>query len=542
MEFSTQVKNKLAELPDKPGVYLMRDRTGKVIYVGKAISLRSRVRNYFQSSTLRDADPKIRGLIKSIQDFDILVLRNEAEAILTEGRMIKEYRPRYNTSFKDDKRFLMIVVDPTAPFPRLETCRLEKNDGREYFGPYASSAAGRAALDFCEKRFGLRHCSPREPGPTDHKHCLSDIVRHCSAPCIAKISRDAYAGRVREAMAFLGGERPDILRELDERMKSEAAARNFERAAVLRDLVFLLRKAVRRKINVIKTLEMKREDAWDGVLQLQRELKLGAPPRVIETFDISNISGTFATASMVCSVDGVPTRNRYRTFRIKTVQGIDDPAMMREAVSRRYSRLLEEKAALPDLVVCDGGITQLRAGREALDALGLQHLRAVGLAKRYEEIYWDISNTEPPLRLPQSCNAIKVLTQIRDEAHRFALTYHRKLREQRIRDSVLDEIPGIGDKRKEMLLQAFGSVDRLRRASPGEIVERVPGIGQVFARTVHEILHRGRVADDTEKDEIPILGELANLSTEMEFEAPAESPESYPEIPLPADVEDADDA
>lgn len=489
--FSDKIKSKLADLPDKPGVYLMRDRNGKVIYVGKAVSLRNRVRNYFQPSTLRDADPKIRGLIKSIQDFDFLELRNEAEAILTEGRMIKEYRPRYNTSFKDDKRFLMIAIDPAAPFPRLELCRLDKRDGRQYFGPYASAASARAAKDFLEKRFGLRQCRPVEPGPDDHRHCLADVIRLCSAPCVARITREAYRARVEEAAAFLRGERADILRELAEEMNTEAAAMNFERAATLRDLLFLLKRATRQRVRLTKTLEMKREDAWQGVQELQRELGLAAPPRVIETFDISNISGTHAVASMVASVDGVPTPRRYRMFRIRTVQGIDDPAMMHEAVLRRYKRILDEKGRLPDLVVCDGGITQLRAGRAALDSLGLQSLRAVGLAKRHEEIYHDPANQLAPLRLSHESNAIKVLQQIRDEAHRFALTYHRKLRDRKIRESVLDEIPGIGDRRKEQLLTEFGSVERIRRSTVADITRRVPGIGEAFATLVWETLNRG---------------------------------------------------
>jgi excinuclease ABC subunit C len=303
---------------------------------------------------------------------------------------------------------------------------------------------------------------------------------------------------VAEASAFLRGEKPEILRELGDDMQAASAALDFERAAVLRDLLFLLRRVVRQRVNLKKTLSMTREDAWQGVLDLQRELKLASPPRVIETFDISNISGTFATASMVACVDGLPQSRRYRTFRIRTVEGSDDPAMMREAVGRRYRRLLEEKSPLPDLVVCDGGITQLRAGRAALDELGLTTLPAVGLAKRYEEIVWDVSNQQPPLRLPMDCPAIQMLQRIRDEAHRFALTYHRKLRERRIRESVLDEIPGIGERRKEQLLSAFGSVDRLRRATAAEIAEKVPGIGEAFATVVHDTLSRGEAPEGGE--------------------------------------------
>lgn len=488
MSVSEKVKKKLQKLPDKPGVYLMRDRNGKVIYVGKAKSLRNRVRNYFQRGTLRSADAKIRGLIKSIDDFDFLVVGNEADAVLTEGRMIKEYRPRYNTSFKDDKRFLLLKLNPGDPLPALSLCRIRRNDSALYFGPYASAASARAAKDFAEKRFGLRQCRPREPDEQTHKHCMADIIRFCAAPCIGKIDREGYLSRVDEAVAFLRGERQDVLNELQEEMDSEAQALNFERAAVLRDTLTLLRRAVKQRAKGLKSIEMKREEAMAGVAQIQKELRLKKPPRVIETFDISNISGTSATASMVVAVDGVPRKSRYRMFRIKTIEGANDPAMMAEAARRRYKRMLEEKQPLPDLIVFDGGITQLRAGREELDKLGLHDLPAVGLAKRYEEVFWDITNKSEPLRLPMDSPGIRVLQNIRDEAHRFALTYHRKIREKRIRDSALDEVPGIGEKRKQILLKHFGSVDRLRRASMEEIAE-VDGIGTTFAQLLKECLH-----------------------------------------------------
>ncbi|MFO1523120.1 MAG: helix-hairpin-helix domain-containing protein [Kiritimatiellia bacterium] len=249
----------------------------------------------------------------------------------------------------------------------------------------------------------------------------------------------------------------------------------------------MLRRTVRQRANGLKDFSVRREEAGLGLRELMRELRLEKLPRVIETFDISNISGTSAVASMVCSVDGVPCRQRYRRFRIKTVEGANDPAMMREAVTRRYRRLLDEKLPLPDLVVFDGGITQLRAGREALDGLGLQALRGVGLAKRFEEIVWDVTNRSPPLRLPLDSPALRILQNIRDEAHRFALDYHRLLRARRIRESALDDIPGIGDARKMALLRHFGSVDRLRRATR-ESIREVPGVGSELADLIFQTL------------------------------------------------------
>ena len=489
MQLPDKVKSKLRELPAKPGVYVMRDRSGKVIYVGKAKSLRNRVRNYFQQSTLRSADPKIRGLIRSITDFDYIVVRNEADAILTEGRMIKEYRPYYNTLFKDDKRFILLRMNLNDPFPKLEIARLRKDDGAVYLGPYASGGAARTTRDFVERHFHLRRCRPLRPDANTHKHCLDDIISFCSAPCIGTISAEAYREQAREAVAFLRGERPEILQALHEEMEAAAAQHDFERAAQLRDTLLHLRRVIRQRATGKKDMKIRRDDADAGLAELQRVLGLPSIPRIIETFDISNTSGSQAVASMVCCVDGMPNRSRYRRFRIKWIEGPDDPGMIAEAAHRRYSRLLEEKKSLPDLVVFDGGITQLRAGRRALDDLGLQNLPAVGLAKRFEEIVWDISNVEPPHRLDDDSPGLRILKGIRDEAHRFALTYHRSLRDKRIKESMLDDIPGIGTRRKQILLQHFGSVQRMRNASIEEIT-CVPGIGVSFAQLLHEALKK----------------------------------------------------
>jgi excinuclease ABC subunit C len=480
MQLPDKVKAKLQALPDQPGVYLMRDRAGRVIYVGKAASLKKRVGSYFRQGTVRSADPKLRGLLKSVADIDLLVVRTEAEATLTEGRLIKEYRPRYNVAFRDDKRFLLLKVNRSDPWPRLQLARIQKDDRAAYFGPYANAASARATQHFVEKRYGLRQCRPHIPGPEDHTHCMNDILRYCAAPCVAKITREGYAERVEEACAFLRGERKDVLKELEEAMRAAAGSQDFEKAAALRDTLLNLRKTIKRRILGTKDLSVKQEEARMGVLELKVALCLPSAPRVIECYDISNISGTHAVGSLVCAVDGVPNRNRYRTFRIKTVEGIDDPRMMAEVIRRRFSRARDESAPLPDLVVVDGGITQSRAARAELDALGLETLPVAGLAKRYEELIYEARGTAAPLRLPAGSNALNVLKQIRDEAHRFALTYHRKLRARRIHESMLDEIPGIGKKRKAIILRHFGSITRLRKASEAEIAE-VPGIGPEMA-------------------------------------------------------------
>jgi len=484
MQWPENIQKKLKELPDAPGVYLMRGREGAIIYVGKAASLRKRVQSYFRESTLRKAEPKVRGLIRSIQDFDVLVLKSEAEALLTEGKLIKEYKPRYNTLLKDDKRFPLLRTDLRKPFPKFELCRIDKKDGALYFGPYTSGLAARAALEFVEKRFGIRQCRPTTPDADTYKHCNNDIIRHCAAPCVDKVTPEQYRERVETACAFLRGERPEFIKEIRVKMKAAAAEHQFEEAAALRDMMLLLHRAVKERSLVRKTDKMKTSEALAGIKELGKELGLKKAPRVIECFDISNISGTYAVASMVAAVDGVPVPQRYRRFRIKTVEGSDDPRMMAEAVLRRYSRLQKEQGAMPDLLIVDGGITQLRASRAVLEQLGVE-LPSVGLAKQFEEL---VRDDQPTLRLPKESLARAVVTGLRDEAHRFAISYHRELRRKRIQESALDEIPTIGKKTKERLLKHFGSFTRLRRASLKEL-QATPGIGLKTAQLILGTIH-----------------------------------------------------
>ena len=491
MTINDKIKARLLTLPDKPGVYFMRDGDGKIIYVGKAASLRSRVRSYFRSSTLQSAPPKLRGLINSIEDFDFIVVKSDADAVITEGRLIKEYRPHYNALLKDDKRFLLLRVHLEDPLPRIRPCRIRKNDGALYLGPYARSDAARTALEYAERTFGLRSCAPRIPGEQDYRHCHNDIIRFCSAPCVNRISQEAYRNKVNEAVAFLRGERRDMLDDLKQQMATASVSREYEKAAVLRDTLSALWSAIRERSRGTRDLELKLEDAKAGVLELQTILKLPGPATIIECFDNSNLSGSLPVSAMVCAVNGMPQRQRYRHFRIKSAPGLDDPAMMAEAVGRRYQRLAQEGHALPDLVLIDGGITQLKAAREALAAIGLANLPTAGLAKRFEEIYVETDYQSSPIRLPPDSKALKVLQRIRDEAHRFSLSHHRLLRSKKIRESALDEIEGIGEKRKELLIQHFGSVLRLSRAGVDEIAT-VNGIGPVMAKAIKEQLSRQR--------------------------------------------------
>ncbi len=486
MDLPEKVAAKLRELPDQPGCYLMRDRRGVIVYVGKAVSLRKRVRSYFRAGTLRRADPKLRGLVHAVADIDWIVQRSDAHAVITEGRLIKEYKPRYNVDFKDDKRFPLLRLDIDQPFPRLTLCRLRRDDGAVYFGPYRASQAARVAHEFVEKTFGLRRCRPRVPCERDHRHCIDDIVRYCAAPCIGKVDAAAYRARVDEAIAFLRGERREPLKALRVEMEQAAAARDFERAAALRDTLLPLTAAVKERAIRAGGLPRPVMDVAAGLAVLRDVLRLPYAPHRIEAYDISSISGTYAVGAMVCAEDGVPQPNRYRRFRIRTVDGSNDPAMMAEMVSRRFERLRTEGGLPPDLVLIDGGPIQLRAVRLALDLGGWTAVPAASLAKRFEELY--SQEAAEPHRFAPDSPALRILQVLRDESHRFALDYHRRLRGQRIRESALDDIPGLGRDRKVALLKRFGSVRRLAQASEADLAA-VPGVGPKTAAGVFQWFH-----------------------------------------------------
>jgi len=250
MNLPELIKRKLPELPDKPGCYLMRNREGRIIYVGKAVSLRKRVQSYFRDSTLHKAEPKLRSLLKSVWDIEWITVRTEAEALLTEGKLIKEYKPRYNVVFRDDKRFLLLRADMSEPFPRFQLRRFARDDGAEYFGPYVSSRAAKSTVDFLEKKYGLRKCEPRVPDAETYRHCINDIVRFCSAPCVGKVDSDEYRKRFSEACAFLKGERLQVLNELGEQIKNASDRMNYEKAAELRDTLFAIKEVIKQRTRV----------------------------------------------------------------------------------------------------------------------------------------------------------------------------------------------------------------------------------------------------------------------------------------------------
>ena len=490
---SENIRKKVGSLPHKPGIYLMRDRLGTVIYVGKARDLRKRVSQYFQSSRRLGWDLKFNALVEAIHDFDFHVVKSEPESLLLESRLIKEFHPRYNVSFRDDKRFLMLKVNLNDPIPRFTLTRIKTDDGARYFGPFPDSGALRSTLNLARQKFNLRGCRPLTPTERDYKHCLYAHLKYCTAPCIANVTRGQYLEQVNSACDFLAGECAEMSGQLEAEMRKASATQNFERAAQLRDLIRNLRymaKKTEKFERVPYSLPLSIDPEQD-VQDLAKVLGLAAPPQRIEGFDISNISGTFAVASLVSFKNGRPDRANYRRFKIKTVEGQDDFAGMAEVVRRRYSRQQRESKPLPDLILIDGGKGQLGMACAELKKLGLEHIPVIGLAKEFEEIY--LPGKPEPLRPGLNHPAVKLLQRIRDESHRVANSYNAQLRLKKISESVLDEFPGIGERRKQALLKRFGSVRRLQLATLEQIAE-VPGFGGKAAEELKRFLEARAVS------------------------------------------------
>jgi excinuclease ABC subunit C len=350
LQKKSDLVEKLRDVPHKPGVYLMKDRLNRIIYVGKARDLRKRLGQHFMPSRRANADLKTRALLDSVWDFEIHLVRNEPEALLLEGKLIKDFRPKYNISFRDDKRFLLVKVNLSDPIPRFQLTRLKKDDGCRYFGPFAHAGALRSTLSWMRKRFGIRSCRAPEPGEQDYRRCLDHIIKNCSAPCIRKVSLDEYRQHVLEACEFLDGESRELLEQLEAEMKSAAEKLDFERAAQIRNMLEDLRRTTKPARRFTRGSLPSAVDPAADLQALADALLLPGPPRIMECFDISNISTTHVVASMVCFKDGVPDKSNYRRYRIRTVAGQDDFASMAEVVRRRYSRiLLETRELAPDL-------------------------------------------------------------------------------------------------------------------------------------------------------------------------------------------------
>jgi excinuclease ABC subunit C len=529
MPVTDHIRDKLSQVPHRPGVYLHKDRFGTIIYVGKARDLRKRVSQYFHPSRRMGWDLKFNALVDAIHDFDWHVVKSEPESLLLESKLIKDFQPRFNIDLRDDKQFLLLKVNLHDPIPRFTLTRLRKDDGCVYFGPFAHSGSVRRALTLMRRKFHLRGCRPLTPGESDYKHCLYGNLQHCTAPCIGNVTREQYLAQVQAGIEFLQGQTEELKGELEAEMKKASLNLEFEKAAQLRDALEDMKRTTQNteKFERIPYKLPVALNTESDMRELGRVLDLPKPPARIEGFDISNISGTFMVASMVSFWHGRPDRANYRRFKMKSVTAQNDFACMAETVRRRYSRLLKEVRTsgsviseavvseseaqvcvngspdtdslttdtlitsaveatvpwipqppaapnLPDLILIDGGKGQLNAACEEMAKLGLGHIPIIGLAKENEEIYRP--GLSEPLVLGLDHNAVKLLQRVRDESHRFANTYNAQLRLKKISESILDEFPGIGDARKQALLKKFGSVQRLRLATVEQLAE-VSGFG-----------------------------------------------------------------
>jgi len=592
---------KLAQLPDRPGVYLYKDGKGQIVYVGKAASLRSRVRSYFQESRARD--PKTDALVGQIRDIECIVTGNELEALILESNLVKKHRPRYNIILRDDKHYPFLKLTTNEEYPRLVVARRVQRDGAAYFGPFYPATAMRETLRLVRQLFPLRTCRIKIDGKKA-RPCLQYYIHRCNAPCTSLETREGYDRTVREVARFLEGKNDGLAQELTAQMEAAAGEEKFEQAARLRDRVQALN-TVRERQKIISTEDsdqdivgvvrqgqdacvqlffvrrgrllgresfffdrlsgsregevlsaflrqfyarevvpppeillseeapeaeltaewlagrrggrvellapqrgrkrelvamaeenaalalqshlLSRGNRTHAVLdELQRVLGLPEPPHRIEAFDVSTFQGGETVASMVVWHEGEMKKDDYKRYRIRTVTGTDDFAAMHEAVSRRYGRVLETDGVLPDLILLDGGRGQLAAGLKALETLGLDYVPMVSLAKRAEEVY--TPDRLQPLVLDLTSPALHALQKVRDEAHRFAVTYHKKLRTRRTISSVLDQIPGVGPTLRTSLLKTLGSARAVRGASVAQLAA-VPKVSPKLAERIYDFFH-----------------------------------------------------
>lgn len=608
-------QEELSKIPLRPGVYLMKNAESRVIYVGKAISLRHRVRSYFQPA--RNPGARIESMIAQIDSLEYIVTGSEVEALILENNLIKKFNPRYNVRLRDDKTYPFIKITLGEDYPRISTVRRVLKDGSRYFGPYTDTTAVRETIALLRRVFPIRNCKRDIVPGKEERACLNHHIGRCLAPCIGAVSRDTYHDMIKQVCLFLEGRQEVVEQRLEADMREASGRLEFERAGVLRDRLASVRKVMeRQKVvstgmedqdvvglssdrhgSVIQVFQIRggklsgrehfhltegsetpREEIvrafvaqyyaeatsiprdillpchiedeqaiteWlrslrDGAVHLltpergekkdlvrmaednarelleqarlrreQREresgraledlkemLRLSERPNRIEAYDISNIQGHETVASMVVFEDGRPARDQYRKFKIKTVEGPNDFLSMQEVIRRRFERGLAERqeaissiegkfSRFPDLVLIDGGKGQLSAAREIMDGLNLGHLDTIGLAKQEEEVFRP--GESDPYILPRDSAALYLLQQVRDEAHRFAITFHRQLRDANTTKSALDAVPGVGPVRKKVLLRKFGSVKRIREATLEELLE-VDGITQDVAEAIKDTL------------------------------------------------------
>jgi len=432
----TTLKARLRHLPKTPGVYLFKDDRGRVLYVGKAKDLRSRVGSYFQDSAdlLKTRGPNIARMIAMVADVDFLDCDTEVDALLQESRLIKDIQPPYNEMLRDDKTFPYLEVTTGDDFPAVYVTRTPRIKGSKLYGPFLSATSLRDAVNALQKVFKFRTCELEIREDDEDRRffrpCLLHSIHQCSAPCAAMIGRDEYARDIERLRKFLASKRSVVLRQMNQEMEEAAKAMRYEEAARLRD-----------RIRAIQSLSLSGDpdtnvqpeafyiDPKRGLERLGEMLELETLPRTIEGIDIANLQGEESCGSLVCFIDGKPFKKGYRRFRIQTVEGIDDYAMIREVIARRYRYAATGEELYPDVILIDGGLGQLHAALAAFSDMHIRPPMVISLAKREEEIHTQAR--QKPFRLPRNDEGLRLLQQVRDEAHRFAQHYHHILRRKR---------------------------------------------------------------------------------------------------------------
>lgn len=422
---------KVKTFPTTPGVYLMKDALGRVIYVGKAVNLRNRASSYFTLAA--SVDRRTMDLVPEIKDIDFIPADSEVDALLLEARLIKDIQPKFNTELKDDKTFPYLQITTREPFPRVEFTRKPKTRGVKLYGPFTSAKKLRALIVVLQKVFRFRNCS-LDLDETESKWrwfrpCLLASINQCTAPCNLRISREEYRKDIRRLCLFLDGKKERLLKEMQAEMEFAARELKFERAARIRDEIKALQ-AIHLKGNLKDHAqpEVFHIDPKRGLKGLQKVFKLDKLPRRIEGVDIAHLQGGETVASLVQFIDGLPFKHGYRRFRIQTVQGVDDFASIHEVIARRFRRLDQEDEAFPDLLLIDGGKGQLNAAMAAMQAVGVEAPFTISLAKREEEVF--LPGESDPRLLSRHSFALRLLQYVRDEAHRFAQSYHHQLRKK----------------------------------------------------------------------------------------------------------------
>jgi len=407
------IKDKVRKLPNSPGVYLMKDSKGRIIYIGKAGSLKKRVSSYFTGSATSSRTDR---LVSEIRDIDFIPAGSESQALIYEASLIKSKKPKYNIDLKDDKSYPYLKLTVKEKYPRLLITREKGRDRSRYYGPYTDVKLLKEALSFMKAVFPLRTCKSM-----GKKLCINYHIARCLGPCAGKSDKKAYKRIVGQLVLFLEGKQKSLTDRLSRRMESASRRLDYEEAA-----------RIRNRIRALSTMVTKRgiPNPLDELDELKYILKLKRKPKRIEAFDISNIHGKEATGSMVSFYKGEPDKKNYRKFRIKTVGGIDDYKMMREVVGRRYRRLIDEKKALPDLIVIDGGKGHIASAIREVKARGAARIPSIGIAKEFEHIY--VPNQRLPIVLPDDSSVLQLIKRIRDEAHRFARKYHVQLRRKKM--------------------------------------------------------------------------------------------------------------